>query len=72
VFYQSSAIPRDFATLYAVNPMVAIVDSYRSVLLNGTAPDPGPLLIITALSVVLLFFGVKVFRQTSHRFGDEL
>lgn len=72
VFYETSAIPERYSLLYRINPMVPVVESYRDVLLRGKLPPAMPLLILTGISIVLLVGGTAVFRQTSHRFSDEL
>lgn len=72
VFYEASAIPKGYDYLYRLNPIVTIVEGYRDVLLRGAAPPLIPWLVISAVTVVLLVNGLALFRDTSHRFADEL
>jgi len=72
VFYEASAIPEPFQWLYRLNPMVFLVESYRSVLIGGQFPAPGNTVIMTLGTAGLLFVGLRVFMRTSHRFVDEL
>jgi len=72
VFYDIGQAPARYAALYQLNPMVHIIGGYRSVLLHGTAPDAGPLLIVTAASALLLLLGYRLFARASSHFVDEL
>jgi lipopolysaccharide transport system permease protein len=72
IFYEATAIPERYRTIYDLNPMVSLVDAYRAVLVYGRTPDPGPLLIVAAASTLGLLIGVSLFTYTSHRFVDEL
>jgi lipopolysaccharide transport system permease protein len=72
IFYQASAIPERFTTFYRFNPMVAIVEAYRDVLMRGRLPDFASLARVTVIFGCLLVFGIVIFRRTSHRFADEL
>jgi lipopolysaccharide transport system permease protein len=72
VFYASSTIPPAYLWLYRLNPMVMVVNAYRAVLIEGRMPDGLPLVVLAIASSVVLAVGVRLFRQASHRFGDEL
>jgi lipopolysaccharide transport system permease protein len=72
VFYEVSAIPREYQALYRLNPMVSIVEWYRDVLLRGTVPAPASVLGVVLVSACLLIVGLFGFTRTSQRFADEL
>jgi lipopolysaccharide transport system permease protein len=72
VFYEASAIPREYQELYRFNPMVSVVGWYRDVLLRGTVPAASSLAGLTLVSAGLLAVGLVGFRRTSQRFADEL
>lgn len=72
VFYDGSAIPARYQSLYNLNPMVFLVDGYRAVLIRGELPNAGPLAAVSLAAAVLLYVGVGVFSRASARFVDEL
>jgi lipopolysaccharide transport system permease protein len=72
IFYQPSSIPERFRRLYAVNPMMWIVEGYRDVLLRGVIPSLGAWAALATVSTVLLCAGLAIFMSVSYRFADEL
>ena len=72
IFYDASMIPDDYQSLYRLNPMVHIIESYRSVLLETRAISLWPLAIIAFCSSVMLFAGHRIFMRLSYRFVEEL
>lgn len=71
VGFASSLVPEKWRMLYALNPMVGVIDGFRWAFLRGN-PDlylPG-LALSMVLSVVLLVFGVRFFRRTERQFAD--
>jgi lipopolysaccharide transport system permease protein len=72
VFYDVTSVPPAFATFYRMNPLVALLDGYRAILLRGTAPDfvaLGLILIVSSVSLVVAF---RFFARASHEFVEEL
>lgn len=72
VFYQVKDAPERYAGWYALNPMVHLLEGYRSILLHGTAPPWSSLAWVAAASCVLLAFSFRLFVRASHHFADEL
>lgn len=72
VFYESKTIPEQFRYLYAINPMVGIVDGYRDVLVRGVVPPWQTWLTLLAVSTGLLLVSLAGFRRASRHFADEL
>jgi lipopolysaccharide transport system permease protein len=72
VFYDVSAVPPAFASVYRLNPLVWLLDGYRAVLLRGEAPDFRALGIIAAVSAALLAVAHRFFARASHHFVEEL
>ena len=54
------------------NPMTAIVEAYRSVLLYGTAPDPMTFGCVAALGLVLLPWAWLLFHRCEFRFAENI
>ncbi|MCA9916341.1 MAG: ABC transporter permease [Anaerolineales bacterium] len=59
-----------FRTLYALNPMVGIVESYRNVILRGVPPNFADLGLAAAVSVVLLVVAYILFKRLEVLFND--
>ena len=72
VFYKSSDLPAQYQALYRLNPMVHLMESYRSILLSGTAPEAMGLLLLILPALALLYIGFHVFKKASDHFVDEL
>jgi lipopolysaccharide transport system permease protein len=56
----------------ALNPMTAIVDAYRRVLLLGTLPDPGAFAYVALLSCGLLPAAWLLFHRSEFRFAENI
>ena len=71
VGFSSAVVPEQWRLLYALNPVVGVIDGFRWSLLGGqTQLDPITLLISLAVIALFLFLGIKVFRQTERSFAD--
>jgi lipopolysaccharide transport system permease protein len=70
IAYPSSLVPDAWRTLYALNPMVGVVEGFRWALL-GSNSVPGPLILVSSLAaLVLLVSGAFYFRRTERSFAD--
>jgi lipopolysaccharide transport system permease protein len=70
VVYPVSYIPEQFRLLYAINPMVGVIEGFRASLLGAT-PMPWDLIAVSALgAAVILFGGTAYFRKKEHIFAD--
>lgn len=70
VVYPASLVPAKFQLLYAVNPMVGVIEGFRSALL-GTRPMPWDLLAVGGCSALLLAVtGCLYFRRRERIFAD--
>jgi ABC-type polysaccharide/polyol phosphate export permease len=58
--------------LQVVNPMAALVTSYRAILYSGQMPDVQIFLITLAEVLVVLIFGYWFFQRLSPSFVEEL
>jgi len=72
VFYEPDSVPARYQPVYRLNPMVHLIDSYRSILIRGELPDLTPLLVLSLLAVGLLALSYRIFLRASHRFIEEL
>jgi lipopolysaccharide transport system permease protein len=71
VLYQMDLIPERFRALYALNPMVGVLEGFRWSIL-GTSPPGALLLIPLGVGLVLLFGGLLFFARSESTFADEL
>jgi lipopolysaccharide transport system permease protein len=70
VIFDVSTIPKPIRYAYALNPMVGIIDGFRSALL-GTKAFPWTLIGIgTAVTVVLVYTAGWYFRRTEAHFAE--
>ena len=70
IAYASSLLPEKYRAVYALNPMVGVVEGFRWVLLD-TATAPGvSLLSSSAVAITLLVTGAYYFRRMERRFAD--
>jgi lipopolysaccharide transport system permease protein len=72
IVYSSREVSENWRLLYALNPMVGVVDGFRWALL-GTGDPPGLNLLISSLVMLLvLVSGLFYFRRMERTFADEI
>jgi len=70
IAYPSSLLSEPWRTVYGLNPMVGVVESFRWALL-GTNTAPGPIIIVSTLAALaLLLSGAYYFRRMEKTFAD--
>lgn len=71
VGFSSSVIPEKWQWLYALNPVVGVIDGFRWCLLGGQSPlTPATLLSSLLVTVLFLFLGIRQFRKMERSFAD--
>lgn len=70
VLYDAEAL--DAVPALRLNPMVPIVDGYRTALLSGRWPAVGPLLAVAAVGALMLVGGLAVFRARAPRLLEDV
>ncbi len=72
VTYPSSLLPPTWRALYALNPMVGVVEGFRWALL-GTNTAPGMTVVVSSLAALaMLVTGAYQFRRMERTFADIL
>jgi lipopolysaccharide transport system permease protein len=72
ILYPLSLVPDGYQTLYALNPLVGVMETFRWTVLSE-APAPGPeLLVSAATGAVLLASGLVYFARAEQRFADVI
>jgi lipopolysaccharide transport system permease protein len=70
VIYASSSVPEKYQILYALNPMVGVIEGFRSALLS-TRPMPWEFLGVGALMSIAFFLsGALYYRSMERYFAD--
>ena len=70
IAYPSSLLPEQWRPVYALNPMVGVVEGFRWALL-GADTAPGPMVAVSAtVAVLLLVGGAFIFRRMEKSFAD--
>lgn len=73
VGFASSIVPEKWRLLYALNPMVGVIDGFRWSFLNGSVDLYWPGIVLsTTLSLVLLVTGLWFFRKTERILADVI
>ena len=70
VAYPSSLLHGHWKVVYALNPMVGVIEGFRWALL-GTKTAPGPMIIVSSLAALfILVTGAYYFRRMEKTFAD--
>jgi lipopolysaccharide transport system permease protein len=73
VGFSSSIVPEKWRLLYSLNPMVGVIDGFRWALLRGSAGLYWPgFTLSVVLTALLLWSGLRYFRQTERTFADVI
>jgi lipopolysaccharide transport system permease protein len=72
VAYPLSAIPRALRPLYLLNPLAAIIDGYRQVLILGKPPDLAGLALSASVTILLATTALSLFRRAERTFADVI
>ncbi|MBN2044005.1 MAG: ABC transporter permease [Anaerolineales bacterium] len=70
VVYPASSVPENWRMIYAINPMVGVIEGFRASLLGTTAMPWDFILVGTISAMVFFFSGLIYFRRTEKIFAD--
>jgi lipopolysaccharide transport system permease protein len=70
VAYPSSLLPGAWHTVYALNPMVSIVDGFRWAMLGTQPPAPASIVVSTLVTLLIVVAGAFFFRRVERTFAD--
>jgi lipopolysaccharide transport system permease protein len=72
VVYPGSLVTGPLQYVWALNPMVSVLDGMRWSLLGTTAPEPATVAISVASALTLLIAAIVYFRRTEQFFADVI
>ena len=72
VLYPTHVVGGVFGTLLKLNPMTAIIDAYRAVILRGELPPAGPFGAAALASLLVLAVSWIVFHRGEYRFAESI
>lgn len=70
IIYPLSLVPDWARPLYALNPMVGVIESYRNIFIHAQGPDWSSLGIGAVTAVVVLLGGYAFFKKLEPTFAD--
>ena len=72
IVYPTSLVPEQYRIIYAINPMVGIIEGFRSALLDSSE-FPTQLVLISVISSTILFIlGAFYYKQMERYFADVI
>ncbi len=72
VVYPLSQVPTQYRAVYALNPMVSIVELFRSGLLGVSSLEPLHIVISVLVTCVVFLMGIVVFSRVEKTFMDTV
>lgn len=73
VGYVTAEVPQNRQTLFAMNPMVGVIDGFRWAILGGEHQlNPQGLVISVILVLIVCYTGIWFFRRTERTFADVI
>ena len=70
VVYPVSTVPSKFQTIYMLNPMASIIDSYRRIILHGQPPQWNYLALGGIITFIIVILGYLSFKKHEPSFAD--
>jgi len=68
LFYPASIIPQKYQIILTINPLYAIIECLRSVLLDGVLYNPSTLMFAAVFAIVSLVVGMGMFYKYQNKF----
>ena len=72
IVYASSIVPASVRWIYALNPMVGLIEAFRFAILGGTPPDVFAVAVSVAAALALLVSGLIFFQRMERSFADVI
>lgn len=72
VLYPIDRVGGSLGVVMRLNPMTAIIEAYRDVILRDTFPAAGPFTAVTVVALLTLALGWLLFHRAEFRFAEEI
>lgn len=72
IVYPFSMVPMPYRHIYKLNPLVGIVEGFRSAVIKGVTPDLNLLGISFSISFVTFLVGYGIFKTYEFKFADVI
>ena len=72
IIYPASLVPEKWRWLYALNPLIAIIEGFRAALFSRKGFDWTALAISTGMTLAILIYSAYVFRRMEKTFADTV
>ena len=73
IAFSTSDVPENWRMLYALNPMVGVIDGFRWCVLGGHTPlDPQTFGLSLVVTILFLVLGIWYFRRMERGFADVI
>lgn len=73
IVYSLSAVPEKYRTIYVtINPMTALIDGYRTIILHARSPVFSHLAIAGGISVAIFILSYLFFKRMEKNFADVI
>jgi len=72
IIYPPTLVPEWLQQFYWLNPMAGIVESYRALILRAEWPQPLPLVLAAAFSMLAFIAGYTYFKRAEMTFADVI
>ena len=72
VAYSSEIIPENYRIIYAINPMVTVVEGFRDVFINAGVIDLNMIIVSSISGFILLIIGLIYFSKIERIFADVI
>ncbi len=72
VAYSSDMIPDTYRIIYAINPMVTVVEGFRDIFINAGVIDLNMIIVSSISGLILLIIGLIYFSKIERIFADVI
>jgi lipopolysaccharide transport system permease protein len=72
IFYGFNDIPQDYRLLYQFNPVAAVILTLRNIFIEGIAPRPQTMLILSGVAFTFFVLGMLLFKKLKGGFHQHL
>lgn len=72
ILYLPSELPTLFQQILNLNPMTHIMVAYRDLFMYHILPGAKTMMILTIISILICFFGYKIFKKLERKFAEQI